>query len=253
MSDLISIDNYELHIIDDKPMIKDTDLAEKLGFSRPRDIRQLINRMLTKLQLKAENVRGTVPQNPGGKGRPVSGYYLDEKATLKVITKSETEKSDAITDEMIEVFIKYRSGTLQPIQQEPVFDIPKTYAGALRLAADKMEENERLEQEKLLLECRVEEDAPKVDFYDQFASKDGLYTLQNAGRALQQGPNKFIRKLKEKYLFYQGTALVARIQYIHQGIFEVKSTIVDDKARLQTYVTPKGLQYLAKKLGESAA
>ncbi|WP_086931624.1 phage antirepressor KilAC domain-containing protein [Agarilytica rhodophyticola] len=248
MSDLISIDNYELHVIDGKPMIKDLDLAKKLGFSRPTNIRKNITRMLSKRQLKAEEVCSTVEQTTSLGGRPASTYYLDEKATLKVITKSETENADAITDEMIEVFIKYRSGTLQPIQQEPVFDIPKTYAGALRLAADKMEENERLEQEKLLLECRVEEDAPKVEFYDEFVNKDGLYTLQNAGRALQQRPNKFIQSMKGQYLFYQGTALVAKVQYIQQGIFEVKSTIIDDKARLQTYVTPKGIQYFAKKL-----
>ena len=30
--------------------------------------------------------------------------------------------------------------------------------------------------------------------------------------------------------------------------FEVKSTIVDDKARPRTYVTPKGLEYLRERV-----
>ena len=119
--------------------------------------------------------------------------------------------------------------------------IPQTYAEALRLAADTAE---KLQQQTKLLEKAT----PKVDFYDQFANKDGLFGLQNAGRALHQGPNKFIRWLKQQYLFYQGGSLVAYQKYVQQGIFEIKTNIIDDKARPRVYVTPKGLQYLAKQL-----
>ena len=99
------------------------------------------------------------------------------------------------------------------------------------------------------LETKVAADQPKVEFYDDYANADGLIGLQNAARILDQGPNKFVGWLKQSYLFYQGTALVPRVQYIHQGIFEVVTTIVDDKARPRTFVTPKGVQYFAKKLG----
>ncbi|MCW7556444.1 BRO family protein [Endozoicomonas gorgoniicola] len=96
---------------------------------------------------------------------------------------------------------------------------------------------------------KIEKDQPKVHFYEQYANREGLFTLQNAGRLLTGKPNKFIQGLKGEYLFYQGTALVAKVRYTEQNIFEVKATIVDDKARMQTYVTPKGIQYFAKKLG----
>ena len=82
---------------------------------------------------------------------------------------------------------------------------------------------------------------PKIDAYDQLMNTDGLYGLQNAARALGARPNMFIRWLKQTYLFYQGTALVARAAYRERELFEVKSTIVDEKARLSTFVTPKGL------------
>lgn len=89
---------------------------------------------------------------------------------------------------------------------------------------------------------------PKIDAYDQLMNTDGLYGLQNAARALGVRPNMFIRWLKQTYLFYQGTALVARAAYRERELFEVKSTIVDEKARLSTFVTPKGLDYLRQKL-----
>lgn len=100
----------------------------------------------------------------------------------------------------------------------------------------------------LTLESRIEADKPKTSFYDTYINADGLYTLQNAGRAMNLRPNLFIRWLKQKYMFYQGTALVPRIQYIQSGIFEVKSEIVDDKVRPRSYITAKGLEYFTSRV-----
>lgn len=96
------------------------------------------------------------------------------------------------------------------------------------------------------LEFQVEADKPKIDFYDDFINADGLYTLQNAARALNCHPNLFIDSLKSHYLFYQGKALVPYQRYRDQGLFVVKSNTIDGKARCQTYITPKGLQYFAE-------
>ena len=93
--------------------------------------------------------------------------------------------------------------------------------------------------------AKIEKDQPKVQFYDDFINAEGLYNLQNAARALNKNPNLFIDSLKNTYLFYQGAALVPYQRYRDSGWFEVKSTIVDNKARYQTYMTPKGLQYFS--------
>ncbi len=69
---------------------------------------------------------------------------------------------------------------------------------------------------------------------------------QNAARALNQNPNLFIHALKKVYLFYQGSALVPYQRYRDQGLFVVKSSIVDNIVRYQTYITPKGLEYFAE-------
>jgi anti-repressor protein len=97
------------------------------------------------------------------------------------------------------------------------------------------------------LEKRIANDQPKVDFYDDFINADGLYNLQNAARALGLGPNLFIDSLKNNYLFYQGRVLVPYQRYITQGLFVMKSNVIETQAYYQTFITPKGLEYFARK------
>lgn len=103
------------------------------------------------------------------------------------------------------------------------------------------------------LQSQIEADAPKVAFHDDFAEKDGLYTLQNAGRIITGRPNKFIQELKKQHLFYQGGALVPYVRYRQQGLFEVKIETQGDYVRTQTYITPKGLQHFVKKFAGKSA
>lgn len=94
---------------------------------------------------------------------------------------------------------------------------------------------------------RIEKNQPKVQFYDKYINSEGPYNLRNAAKALNQSPNLFINSLKNNYLFYQGSALVPYQRYRDQGLFVVKSSIVDNIVRYQTYVTPKGLDYFSKR------
>lgn len=109
MSNIVSIQGYTLHTHNGEPMVGDLELAQRLGYSEPRMIRKLIKRLIESGRILPEGVCTAVSQSPGG-GRPSTVYHLGEKATLKVIVKSETEKSDQITDEIIDVFIAARNG-----------------------------------------------------------------------------------------------------------------------------------------------
>lgn len=122
-----------------------------------------------------------------------------------------------------------------------------------KIAIQLIEVNKELSERVDLAEAKVEAAKPKTQFFDLFANAEGLYGLQNAARVLGRNPNKFISHLKQGYLFYQGGSLVPKVQFRERGIFEVKCTYVDDKARYQTFVTPKGIQYFAKKLGGDGA
>ncbi len=172
-------------------------------------------------------------ENPKG-GRPAKEYYitLDMAKELAMVERNERGRQAR------KYFIECERRLKQLQAQPPALDDPAALRGLL------LNYTERV----LKLEAKIEEDAPKVSFYEQFLNSDGLYGLQNAARAIGAKPNKFIQWLKSKYLFYQGGNLVARVRYIQMGIFEVKSTIVDDKARPRTFITPKGLEYLAERL-----
>lgn len=114
IADAVSVGGYQLHMFDKEPMIQDLHLADRLGYSRPTKIRDLIKRMLDKGQLKPDQVFTTVGKTSNG-GRQSISYHLSEKACIKVITRSETTKSDEITDEVIDVFIAARLGEIREL------------------------------------------------------------------------------------------------------------------------------------------
>lgn len=118
----LTIQGYTLHDIDGEPMIEDLVLADRLGYDQRHSIRKLISRLLESGAINSGQLSSTVEKS---QGRPGLKYFLSQKAALKVITRSETEKADQITDEMIDVFIEYRKGQ----QQQPapaVLETPKT-------------------------------------------------------------------------------------------------------------------------------
>ena len=84
--DIVSIGAYQLHLLDKEPMIPDLLLAERLEYANPYKIRELINRMLARGQIKEDQVFPILGKN--NTGRPSTGYHLSEKACLKVITRS---------------------------------------------------------------------------------------------------------------------------------------------------------------------
>jgi anti-repressor protein len=185
----------------------------------------------------------SIPQN-GGKpqgGRPTIDYHL----TLDMAKELSMVERNTKGQEARRYFINCER-QLKTSTGQIDWNDPKQLTAMLIDAGQKV-----LEQKEVIGQQsdKIKADAPKVTYYDQFANADGAYGLQNAGRALNQGPRKFIQWLKQDYLFYEGSALLAYSQWVKSGLFEIKQTIVNEKARLRTYITPKGLQYLAKKLG----
>lgn len=103
---------------DGEPRIRDLDLAEKLGYERPRKIRDLIQRLVCEGKFNDSDICPTVGQNAGKRGRPSTEYHLNEEQALYVIAKSETAEADRLLKVMIRVFVLARKGLL-PNQQIP--------------------------------------------------------------------------------------------------------------------------------------
>jgi hypothetical protein len=109
MNSIVSFSDFIVTEINGEPCIKDEVLGKKLGYAEPRMIRNLIKRMI-----KQDLFGGVTPYNTP---QDVSGnqsivFYLNEKQTIKVISKSETKTANKIIDEVIDVFIAYRQGKL---------------------------------------------------------------------------------------------------------------------------------------------
>ncbi len=113
MSAILHVNGWNVAEVNGEPTVKDTDLAERLGYSRPRDIRKLIIRMID-----SQSFGGATPCRSfekAGNGADVEVYHLNEKQALKVISKSETVVADKIMDEVIDVFLAVRNGKMQQL------------------------------------------------------------------------------------------------------------------------------------------
>lgn len=88
----------------DEPRVVDLELARKLGYQKPYDIRPLIERMIADGSLNKSDVFRTARKNNLCKGRPGKEYWLTRTQALKVASRSETPPADALLDEMIRVF-----------------------------------------------------------------------------------------------------------------------------------------------------
>lgn len=99
-------EGFLLEVGDDGlPRVRDLDLAERLGYERPADIRELIQRRESDLGEVFRTVRQTA-KNKGG--RPGTEYWLTEEQAYLVAAKSETPQAMAITKLLIRAFIAAR-------------------------------------------------------------------------------------------------------------------------------------------------
>jgi predicted ArsR family transcriptional regulator len=100
--------------INHEPRILDVRLAEALGFSRPADIRELIERHKEALE-RFGSIFRMVRKNTG-RGRPANEFYLTKKQALYIVTKSETENAVDLTVHIIEVFDAVSNSAIQTVK-----------------------------------------------------------------------------------------------------------------------------------------
>lgn len=128
--------------------------------------------------------------------------------------------------------------------------IPTTYVEALRLAADKVEENERLLGV-------IQLQAPKVAAIKRLAAASGAICITDAAKQLQITPSKLFTWLQvNRWIFHRGssTRWIAYQPRITAGYMVHKVTQLKpdaetgaDRAAYQPLITPKGLACLAEK------
>jgi hypothetical protein len=106
------IDGLTVREFDAEPYVLDVELAERLGYERPRDIRKLIKRLLAEGILCESDVCATVAQTSVLGGRPTVEYWLNESGALDVALASQTPTARAMYRTVKQVFIAWRHGHL---------------------------------------------------------------------------------------------------------------------------------------------
>ena len=103
---------------DEQPRIQDLEAARRLGFKRPRKIREIIERIWPRnAGLYVRPTVGRQPVGPRGGGSreyTVNEIWLTEAQLLKLCARSETDIAEAILDDMIRVYMLARRGLTRP-------------------------------------------------------------------------------------------------------------------------------------------
>jgi phage antirepressor YoqD-like protein len=121
--------------------------------------------------------------------------------------------------------------------------LPQTYAQALRELADTVEQ-------KALLEAKIEQDAPKVEFFDAVADAEGLHDIGTVAKMLGWGRNNLFAHLRKMRILMSNNMPMQK--FVNRGYFVVREKLIDmggsAVVKPQTYVTGKGLQWLQEKI-----
>lgn len=237
MSDLV------LTPIEGEPRIHDLALAVRLGFEQPRDIRKLIKR--NKAKLLSFGVCATVAQTSGEQGgRPATEFYLNQKQSIFICMKSETENAFEVQAEIVRVFDAHLNGTPTAPVLNPA-NLSRLQLIELAMQA---------EQERLALEQQVAVIQPKAQALDLISTgSEGSINITETAKTLQMKPKALFQWLHGHEWIYRrpgGSGWVAYQNRLQQGLLEHKVTTVhrddgSEKIVEQVRVTGKGLAKLA--------
>lgn len=176
-----------------------------------------------------EDEKGVVLTDTLGGGQPMT--YVTEAGLYALILSSRKPEAREfrrwVTHEVLPQIRKTGSYSIQPA-------LPSHLETAKALVA-------ALEQ--------IEADKDKVLFYDSVAEARGLHDMGATAKLLGWGRNKLFARLRDMHILASDNEPMQ--QYIKQGHFIVRERLVPmgkagEVVKAQTFVTPKGLEWLHK-------
>lgn len=185
-----------------------------------------------------------------GETRPC--YLLTRKGCDMVANKMTGEKGILFTAKYVTKF--------EEMEKELAygkFNLPTTYKEALLALVAAEEEKELLIAQNKQQEELLTIQAPKVDLYEDFISTDNLYSVGDIAKTLaikDMGKNNLYKYLRWNKIFMEGYEAYQR--YVKSGHVVHRNRTYSygkgEKAKTKTeicgYFTPKGVEYLYKKL-----
>jgi phage antirepressor YoqD-like protein len=133
-------------------------------------------------------------------------------------------------------------------QQQTAPILPRSFAEALRLAADQAEQ---LEAQRLQLEHQ----RPAVEFVDRFVDSAGLMGVRQVAKLLKANEREFVAWLEQRGVMYRlAGRLTPMANHMDAGRFEVKTGAADNgHAFTSARFTPKGVEWIAGEWGKRMA
>lgn len=168
-------------------------------------------------------------------GRPQQNHQLTISMAKELCMLQRTQKGK----ECREYFIKV----------EEAWNKPEIVLSRALIMANNSLQELRSNNAQLLAENAVMK--PKAEFADRVANTDGLLSMSNFAKVIQDehinmGRNKLFEWLRSQG-YLRGNNEPYQ-QYVNQGLFRVRETVHNGGLRTQTYVTGKGQLYLVEKL-----
>jgi len=180
-------------------------------------------------------------------GRPTEYAVLNEQQSTLLLTYM---RNNEVVREFKKRLVKEFWAMSQKIRQQSQNPANLSRLQLLEMAM-------QAEQERMLLENKVEELSPKADALDRIAThSDGSFCVRDAAKTLQIQEKKFRQLLfAEKWLYRRpmGSELLAYSDKLQSGLMEHKITKVDkddgsERIFTQARITAKGLAKLSKML-----
>ena len=228
--------------INGEPWFAGKDVAEALGYVKP------LNAISAHVDEDDSLKQGLIDSM----GRTQETIIINESGLYSLILGSSLDSAKKfkrwITSEVI-----------PSIRKTGSYNLPQTYADALRELANKAEEAERLALVNRKLEEQNLRMRPKEIFADAVATSKTSILVGELAKLITQngvqiGQNRMFKWLRENgYLMSSGTSCnMPKQRYVEQGLFEIKESNIqnaDGSVRITrtTKVTGKGQQYFINK------
>lgn len=214
-----------------KPTMSSLELLDVINVSRDEHGQSAIRRNDFHARV-ADELEGefyetfVIPAGPSG-GRPSQGFLLNHDQCLLVSMR----ESKAVR----------RSVLAKLKQKEQPFQLPKSMAEALRLAADQAEQIE--EQQR-----QIEQARPSVEFVERYVSADsGNKGFRQVAKLLKANERDLRAFLADHKIMYRlGGEWMPYQNHIDAGRFVVKAGVAENEHAFNTAkFTPKGINWLA--------
>lgn len=233
-------------IIGGKVYFAGVDIARALGYSNTRDA---ISRHC-KHVVKHDGVIQTINQYGASSTQIVEMSYIPEGDVYRLIVRSQLPDAEKFESWVFdEVLPELRNSGKYEINQKPD---SYTISDPVERAKRWIEEQEESRKEKQVLEDRVAVLEPDASAFQALCDSKLLTNFRDGAKELGMSQSQLIGWLKrEKYIYSTSKGELRPMEpYRKSDLFQMKSYMnpYNGFSGIQTYLTPKGLQYFKMQL-----